>query len=490
MGFIQNIQDFLGVSFRKSHLKGNLFDSVGRNWRQLDADQVWNASRFGEMAEKNGSNNIPEPEATSFDGGESAIVSQIKGMIEHLVSEYRADISAADIKIQSLELDRVEDHFDQTVSTFEKEVTKLERDLDADINPLSERALNLEGKVNRIQNQYETVEPPRNFDKPDRDYWTKTGWVVMAQAFVSAIFYSDASPTGFVGGAGVALLISALDVSIVSLLAIGTTKSVLRTKDLPFPPIRAFGFLCIVVILPYIFFINLAFAHTREILSELVVLNGFFPVTVADLANRLWPIDLPSLGLEQLLSIILFVFTSLTSLFQAWNTRNHFEPIPEYKKTYRELVKTKQRIRKRITTTIDTVNQLHEKAQTTIERELFMDPIKALEGFARHKKIAVENCQSCIEHLVPIGVALIERYRDVNKQHRTKPAPPHFDIPWSYTPPELPVDEHESDMRVVERYKSQSLDLIETQRERLERLDKIRTTHVRRYTNSLKMLNS
>ncbi len=363
---------------------------------------------------KDGAHDIPPAEASTYTTAEMEIVESVADVRKKGLEYYENQIVAYASRIRAARAER------EQIELRSGELrSKMRVEADAwkgDLWNAQERVTGFQEKLDAYIERHRIVGPPRAPKNPVLMVGV-LAIMLMIEVALSGLFFAEKNEMGLLGGIGIAVVISGVNVMTCLLLGFGARFVRLRGA---FP--KLFGLLMIALFFVEAIGLNLMVAHFRDALSTL----PWTEATIKAVAS----VRADPLAIESLKSVIVFIFgfTVCTIAFiegaVLW-----LDPRPGYNRLYDDTEKT-----------IDDYGQLYRQAQEELTK-LFAASRAELESQAQKFRARVNSAldavggqsslarqlNSFIETCDVAANKLLTRYREANQRARTADRPTYFD---------------------------------------------------------------
>jgi hypothetical protein len=244
-------------------------------------------------------------------------------------------------------------------------------------------------------------------------------FLFVSETYINGIFLAKGNALGFIGGVAEAMVFAILNV----LISFGIGLGGLRQLNHRRLSRKVVGLLSFVAWIVFAVFLNLALAHYREVSGALLDDAGTQVIT------RLW--QSPA-GLSDIKSWLFFAIGLVWSAVALIDGIFYTDPYPGYAPLERRVRKAHQEY---INCKNDLVAQLRDiRDDATTQMQGAQNDLNKRR--AEHASIAagrakiIQLFEQHQEQLERAGNALLSKYRTVNRQVRSSPAPNRFDEHW------------------------------------------------------------
>lgn len=394
--------------------------------RPIDTSRIAREVELEKRCVENGKLNLPPTTATQPDAVEQDIVQRLEAewawQGQELLSQLRAYAHRLNQCSVEAEFVRLQVKARDTLAKLRAAHIAAPRDL----GPLREKYLAYHRDLHAFKAKHRLMREVRD---PSRQI-TTIGLLVVLVSFESLIngaFFGDAASRGLIGGIGIAIGISILNVLVAFSIGYGPARW-LHHKNWV---IKAIGSFTLILGALTLFSLHAFALHLREASSTLAISNPLFtPREAMDLAIH--TISTNPLMMHDLNSLYLFalgvVFAAAAFLKGYWLD----DPYPGYGAHCRRAEAAREAYSEAHSELFDELTEA--KNETVKELELGLERIKQLPREAdniRASRKALLQEFAAYETSVETSInQLLQRYRNCNRKARSDPPPAYFDEPW------------------------------------------------------------
>ena len=405
---------------------GNLFKSGANALRpgtdrfpSIDADILDSRIRTEQRGKKDGEADIPPLDASSLTTAEMEIIEAVADIRKKGLEFYENQIAAYSSRIRSARAEREQ---------IELRSGELRNEMRVEANAwkghlwnAQQRVTGFQEKLDHYLKRHGIVGPPRA-QKNSILMIGVLAIVLIIEVALSGLFFAEKNEMGLLGGIGIAVVISGVNVLSCLLMGFGARFVMLRGA-LP----KIFGLLMIALFFAEAIGLNLLVAHFRDALSNL----PWTEATVEAVAS----VRADPLAIEGLKSVVVFLFglTVCTIAFIEGSVL-WLDPRPGYNRLYDDSENA-----------IEEYGHLYREAQEELSK-LFQASRAELQSQAQkfrarvHSALDAVGGQSAITRqlnnfLETCDVAankLLTRYREANQRVRSTGRPAYFDKAYEF----------------------------------------------------------
>lgn len=361
---------------------------------------------------EDGKQNFPAQTSTGPSRAEQEVVSAVSRLRKKGIDAFDTHFNAYQGRIDASRA---------AVETIEERAGKLRNEMISEGNSQHNKVMNAlndvgeqNGKLQAFRNKHRIVGPPRA---------RKNGFLVFAIAFIGfsievvlgAVFFSERSPAGLIGGVNTALLISLINVAIGGVLGFGSrfsTLSGIGNKVLGYVSLLAF----FIAALGF----NFLVAHFRKALEEMPWEQAAAAVRESMIAA---PFDLGNFN-----AIIIALFGFLVAVMAFIDIRIWQDPRPGYNAIYDDARDAIDDYADEYAEAKQTLDDLYQKSS-----EALQDEAHKLRGVVRGAATArsaqatlCANLDAFVEECEQVANGLLRVYREENERARSIQPPGHF----------------------------------------------------------------
>lgn len=403
------------MKFRNPFKGGaNAFSPGTDRFPSIDALVLDARLKTERQGRKDGVNNIPPADACTYTTAEMQIVETVADLRKKGLEYYENQIAAYGSRIRAARAER--EQIELRSGELRNEMRVEADSWKGHLWNAQQRVTGFQEKLDAFRERHGAVGPPRGA-KNSVLMIGILAIMLMIEIALSGLFFAEKNEMGLLGGIGVAVVISG--VNVITCLLMGFGARYVRLRGV-FPTM--FGVLMIALFFVEAIGLNLLVAHFRDALSTL-------PWTEATI-EAIESVRADPFAIESLKSVVVFLFgfTVCTIAFiegaVLW-----LDPRPGYNRLYDDTEKA-----------IDEYGHLYREAQEELTK-LFNASREELQGQAQkfrarvHSALDAVGGQSSITRQLnsfteTCDVAanrLLTSYREANQRARTADRPPYFD---------------------------------------------------------------
>ena len=374
--------------------------------------------RLERRGTRDGMSGLPSPGAVSLSEAEREVVARIGDLRKKGLAHYDLQIDAYASRIRGVrgERENVEVEAGQFRTALEVESQRCANHL---YNAI-ELVMGHHARVEAYRRRHRLVGPP---DEPKNAVYM-IGFILIVfviEVALSGTLFADKNMMGLVGGMGIAIVISGVNVVACLLCGLGT-----RYVNLRSPGSKLFGGMAFLLFLGIFVGLNLTVAHFRDALELHEWDEAAFQAIISLRENVL--------GIDSFNSWIVAAFGGIVSVISFIEGLIWYDRHPGFNRTFNALQDA-----------VRGYARQYGQAQDQLE-EVFANARDGLKGHARRMRAGIQSAVDAVEHRSTLtrqldmfledcdrAVNLLHaRYRDSNIAARTEPPPKHFDEEFSY----------------------------------------------------------
>lgn len=414
------------------------FDFQRFEFPRLDIDAVAERLRLHELAQQNGRDELPPPDARTFDGPQERIVQFIRGEVSRISANYETSLAGTNRRIQAIDVPSRVQELKALPSAFEAGLAALTQRIRFELAGALRSAREARDEYERFRSERGLVRAPRY---PDSHlyHFAVLFAVAVIEGLVNAIFFARGNDLGLLGGTLYALLMAGVDVFVV--FRLGRWIGAVTAREWHY---RLAGFTAALVFVAWAIGFNLLVGHVREALQ----VDAETAMRTAWAAFQEAP-----LGLDQADSWLLVAIGFALSVVAMGDGLRWDDPCPGYGEHHRRWQLAEREAEHWRMTWREHASRQREEAQQRIASALrdARREVVALESAIDTKALLLRNIRTFASHYEESCNALIQDYRDENRRCRTTPVPPYFGRPWDLELSERLSDDTERDQERLAR---------------------------------------
>jgi hypothetical protein len=411
--------------------------------RPLDTQRIAQQLKLESRGTERGSQNLPGVNERMLDAVEQEIIQRIESEWTWQRGELINNLRAYADRLLGYSIPA---EYEKLRLTSENALTRLrsatKRAL-AELGPLQESYLGARKELETFKVRNRLERPPR---QPARR-WTTIGILfvlVAVEAVLNSFFFAKGSELGLVGGVGIAIIISGVNIVFAFFIGLWPARWAHHRSF----SVRFTGLFLLLLGVAVLLLLHGFAVHLRE-QTALVGEEKAFAAAVASFFQRPWNVtDLSSLYL-----FLLGIFFGLSAM---WKGHSLDDPYPGYGAVHRRMAAARDSYSDEHALLFDDLDDIKEDTVDALK-----DGIDRMPGFPQHaarirtERVALVQAFRAYETAVETAAnQLLAKYRDSNRAARNEPAPAHFDEHWSLKtfvdsgdvqtllvdPPEPPID--------------------------------------------------
>ena len=385
----------------------------------MDVDELSEELELQNLAEDNGSANIPNGESVTPDGAEFKIRQYVEGRMGMALNEYEKSIAGINQAIKRANLKDILERLKSLPAELQKQRRAAPPDVSRDYEESLARVAAAERRVEEIQRANGVMRPP---DYPESRFLVGAvlAGTVLMEGTVNAVFYQQGSEFGLIGGLMWAFFLALFDVLVVFTVARTAPWAIFGRRWFQVVGVVASSFVGAWVVL-----YNLYTSHVRERLAEglepTVAMNDAFEALAAS-----------PLGLSQADSWMLFTLGAFFTVLAAASGWRWDDVVPLLGAADRKLTQVREDHDHYLAAFEEHAGKGRERYLKEVD--ILLDTarrnLRVIEERVQVKTVAEKALTSTMENWKETGRTLTQLYRDQNLRYRTDGAtPPVFKTP-------------------------------------------------------------
>jgi len=430
--------------------------------RPIDTDALAQELELKRNGIERGNKNLPASDETELDSIEQSITQRI-------VSEwtYQGDELINNLRAYNARLVGYSIHTEQAQLGLaaKNAVTRLQSasvQANAYLGPMKNEYLEARKEFEDFRTKHRLARPAR--DPAGR--WTTYGFLfvlIAIESVLNGFFFQKGSEFGLIGGIGIAIGISAVNVMFAFGLGLWPARLMNHRNLL----LRSLAFLVTLLGFGILILVHAFAAHFRD---SVALLNDDGPAAMKAAINHLWN---KPLEISDLYSAYLFALGIFFGIGAFWKGYTSDDPYPGYGAAYRRRENARENYSNEHRLLFD---DLEKEKESTVGR--LRDGIENIPHFPQlaaqilvQRGALIQRFQAYETGVVLSVNRLLQIYRDENRSRRTTPPPKHFGEKWILphsflkdletnppdTPQPVPQDEIRSIVAELEKYRDDVL---------------------------------
>ena len=411
-----------------------LFGSIGgRGFRpssddfpSLHTDAIGRELRLERRGAQDAKAGFPSPDSESLSQTERDVVERVNELRKKGLEYYGDQITVYKKRIRGAFTERknVKTEADQFKAKLEIEIRKC-------TNHLQNSRQSVSGsyqKLTAYMDRHGVVGPPNK----EKNLIFMVGVLLILfvlEASLSGILFAEKSEMGLVGGMGIAIVISGVNVMACLLCGFGSRYVNLNSYFCKILGVMSFLIFCGILVC-----LNLTVAHFRDALESSVWDDAAFHA-IENLRENIFGIDSFNSWVVAAFGGIVSIIAFIEGLI--WSDRH-----PGYNSVFSAKEDAVERYAREFDQAQNQLDEIYEKAKDELKLHAqrmeadvksAMDAIGSQSALERNLKIFLQNCDLAVNQLHA-------RYREANAKSRSKPRPPYFDKDYYFPPCSFPED--------------------------------------------------
>lgn len=394
--------------------------------RPIDTNRIAREVELEKRCSENGSRNLPPTTAKGLDAVEQDIVQRLQAewawQGEELLTQLRAYAHRLNQCSVDAEFVKLQVKARNTLAQLRTAYIAAPREL----GPLREKYL----AYHRDLNTFRAKHGIKREVRVSGHRFTTFGLLVLLVSFESLLngaFFADAAPRGLIGGIGIAIGISILNVLLAFSIGLGPARWLHHSNWL----VKVIGAFTLIFGALTLFCLHGFALHLREASSTLLLSNPLFtPREAMELAIQ--TILNAPLAIHDLNSFYLFALGVVFAFAALLKGYRLDDPYPGYGAHYRRAEAAREAYSQAHSELFD---NLQEAKDETVEAiQVGCERIRRLPQEANNirssRKTLLEKFAAYETEVETSINQLLQRYRDCNRKSRSDAAPDYFDEPW------------------------------------------------------------
>lgn len=397
---------------------GNKFSLSPHRFPDLRVDKIASKLKLEKRGKDDGKSEVPASSSISMTAAELEGIDEVRKLRSSALNNFEMEMESYASRIASVKSQKQQ--ISLMVGKAKHEILTHANDWENQLENERVRVAEHQQKLRKFQNENNIEGPPRE----QGNGYIAVGMVLLVgllETGMNAYFFQKANPMGILGGAALAFIISAVNVTGSGIFGIFTRHiNINRTLA------KARGYLLILAFIVFSTTVNLAVAHLRDALE-----TNFWDASLLISISTL--LESP-LGLRSFESWVVCFFGGLVSFVSFWKGFSFFEPYPGYKKYWDENEEAVKDYADLYKEAQESLNELFEDAAGDLRTEVDKrkssqmsaeDAVASRETLVRNLSVFLESCNSATNRLLRL-------YRDANLKIRDTPEPSYFKDNFSF----------------------------------------------------------
>jgi len=379
----------------------------------IAADAISRRLKLEKRGREDGKQNYPTEDAVSLSRVEEEIVSEV-GRLR------RKGIDAFDIQFNAYQTRM--DSGRSAVEAIEERSGKLRNEMIAEGNSQHNQVMNAlrdvreqHARLRAFRERHAIIGPPRS----RKSIWLVVGIAIVAfsiEVILGAVFFSERSPAGLVGGINTAILISLINVAIGAIMGL-----ISRHLSLKGFGNKLLGFLGWIGFFTFAIAFNFLVAHFRKALEEMPWEEAAAAVRESMIAS---PLDLGNFN-----AIIIALFGFLVAVMSFIDIRIWQDPRPGYNAIYNDLQGAIDDYAEEYETAKNTLDALYDRSSSALNTEALRlrGQVREAASARAAQSTLCANLDAFLTESEQVANALLRSYREANERARETKPPAYFD---------------------------------------------------------------
>lgn len=403
---------------------GNKFSLSAHRFPDLRVDKIGKKLKLEKRGKDDGESEVPASSSLSMTAAELEGIDEVRKLRSSALNNFEMEMESYASRIASVKSQK------QQISLM---VGKAKHEILTHANDWENQLENERVRVAEHQQKLRKFQSENNIEGPPREHgngYIAIGLVLLVgllETGMNAYFFQKANPMGILGGATLAFIISAVNVT-----GSGIFGFFSRHININRTLARVRGYFLIIAFIVFAATVNLAVAHLRDALET----NSWDASLLISISTLL---ESP-LGLRSFESWVVCFFGGLVSFVSFWKAFSFFEPYPGYKKYWDENEEAVKDYADLYKEAQESLNELFEDAAGDLRSEVDKrrsslmsaeDAVASRETLVRNLSVFLESCNSAANRLLRL-------YRDANLKTRKTPEPSYFKDSFAFDDYEIP----------------------------------------------------
>ena len=432
---------------------GRGFDPTIDTFPPLNVDRIERGMRLEKRGASDAKAGVPKTDAENLSHVEQEVVARVDDLRKKGLESYELQVGVYAHRIRGARADRanVELMAGQLKTAIEVESRQCANHLDNAMESVKGSYQKLEA----YQKKHATIGPP---DKQKNAFYVFgiISIIFLVEVLLSGTLFAEKHTMGLIGGMGIAIIISFVNVTACLLCGIGV-----RYVNLKSFGYKIFGSMTLLLFLWVFAGLNLTVAHFRDAL-ELYEWDEAAFQAITSLRHN-------PIGIDSFKSLVVAAFGAIVSIISffeglVWNDRH-----PGFNRTYnaatfavssyaRNYEKAHKQLDELYSNARDDLKGHAQKMRASIQSAL--DAVGSQSTLVRQRNVFLETCDRVVNQLHA-------RYRDANVKARRDKRPKYFDQEFRFEKhsasddlPEIDMEEAKIEIEKIEKIVEMGVDEI------------------------------
>ena len=387
--------------------------------RPIDTAAVARQLDLEASAKERGQSNIPPPDADAPDVVEQQILQRVESEWTWQSGELINNLRAYRQRLTSY---TVESEFTRLVVQAKDTLAKLreaDHRAEAELGPLREDYIAARSELAEFKKKHRLTRAAR----VRSGRYTTFGLLfilIALESMANGVFFAKGSEFGLVGGVGTAVVISFINVASCFLLGLWPIRWINRRNVL----VKFAGLVLSLAGIAGIVALHAFAAHYRDAMAA-VGEDGALRAAIAALRASPWTLD-------NLNSYYLFALGLLFALLSIYKGATFDDPYPGYGPMTRRHETARNDYSEAHADLFDGLAAIKDDTITHLDGGIVKLPLypQQAANVRAQRAALVQSFRSYEAAVESAGRQLLAEYRDINRKHRTVPAPRYFDQAW------------------------------------------------------------
>jgi hypothetical protein len=387
--------------------------------RPIDTAAVARQLDLEASAVERGGSNIPPPEASAPDAVEQQILQRVESEWTWQAGELINNLRAYR---QRLTAYAVESEFTRLLVQAKDTLAQLreaDHRAEAELGPLREDYIAARNELSDFKKKHRLTRAAR----PHARRYTTFGllFVLIAlESMANGVFFAKGSEFGLVGGVGTAVVISFINVGVCFLLGLWPIRWINRRNVL----VKFFALIVSLLGIAGIVALHAFAAHYRDAMAA-VGEDHALRAAIATLRASPWTLD-------NLNSYYLFALGLFFALLSIYKGATFDDPYPAYGPMTRRHEAARNDYSDQHADLFDGLAGIKDETITLLDGGILKLPLypQQAANIRAQRAALIQSFRSYESAVETAARQLLAEYRDINRKHRTAPAPRYFDQPW------------------------------------------------------------
>ena len=408
---IKGISKFISNNGNKFNASMHQFPDIKYNSIATQLDLIESGRRDGEC-------NFPPSDSNSMSVTEYNVIDSVRRLRTAALNNFELEFESYNARISAVQDEK--EHVELLVGQSKSEIISITRNWENRLERLRGLVFDHQIKVKDFKEKNNIEGPPQT----SKDLWLTVGLVLIMlvlETFINGIFFAEGSPMGLLGGMGLAVSISIVNVG--SSMIFG---SFARFKNINRLLAKLWGWILIIAFIIIAISLNLSVAHLRDALEA-------YPWDVA-LIEAIINVKENTFEVKSISSWVVIGLGAIISFISFWKGYSFSDPYYGYNSIWQESEKSIENYAEKYDIAHNELSEHFEEATKALRDEVSRrrdnmksaeDALIARSSLIRNLSVFLESCNEGVNKLLRL-------YRDTNIKARKNPMPSYFDSSYKF----------------------------------------------------------